>query len=254
MQHHASTGKPMIELVGFDGDDTLWHSQDFYDAAQREFESIVGAYVDLGNADVLAQLLAIESGNIHAFGYGAKGMALSMIEAAFDITEGRVSAADLHRLVGLCKEVLAHPVELLPGIREAVEAVASMHRIVLITKGDLLHQQAKVAKSGLGDLFHRIEIVSEKDPAAYARVLLECGVDASSFVMVGNSLRSDIAPVVALGAFGVYMPYHSTWSHELDPTFETDSPRVVQVADASAIPSAVDALVRVATFDAPRST
>lgn len=234
----------MIQLVGFDGDDTLWHSQDFYDAAQAEFERIVGAYIDLGNADLHAQLLAIESGNIHAFGYGAKGMALSMIEAAFDITGGRVSAADLHRLVGLCKEVLAHPVDLLPGIREAVEAVATKYRIVLITKGDLIHQQAKVARSNLGDLFHRIEIVSEKDPAAYARVLRECEVDARSFVMVGNSLRSDIAPVVQLGGFGIYMPYHSTWSHELDPTFEADTPHVVQVAAASAIPAAVEDLAR----------
>lgn len=232
----------MIELIGFDGDDTLWHSQDFYDAAQVEFERIVSGYIDLTNSDLHARLLAIESGNIKFFGYGAKGMTLSMIEAAFDITDGQVSAADLHRLVGLGKEVLAHPVELLPGIREAVEAVAARHRIVLITKGDLLHQQGKVALSNLGDLFHRIEIVSEKDPAAYARVLRECEVEASAFVMVGNSLRSDIAPVVALGGWGIYMPYHSTWSHELDTSFQADTPRVLQVADAFAIPAAVEQL------------
>jgi putative hydrolase of the HAD superfamily len=232
----------MLELVGFDGDDTLWHSQDFYDAAQAEFERIVGAYVDLADADVHAQLLAFESNNIHAFGYGAKGMALSMIEAAYDITAGQISAADLHRMVGLCKEVLAHPVELLPGIREAVEAVAAQYRVVLITKGDLLHQQAKVKGSNLGDLFHRIEIVSEKDAAAYAHVLRECEVAAESFVMVGNSLRSDIAPVVELGGYGIYMPYHSTWSHELDTSFSIDTPRVVQIPNASAIPEALQML------------
>jgi putative hydrolase of the HAD superfamily len=229
-------------VIGFDGDDTLWQSQDYYDAAQAEFERIVGTYVDLGDVRVHDRLLAIESGNIHVFGYGAKGMTLSMIEAAFDITGGLISSGDLHRLVGIGKEVLAHPVELLPGIREAVEQVAAKYRIVLITKGDLIHQQAKVERSKLGDLFHRIEIVSEKNPAAYARVLTECGVKPSSFAMVGNSLRSDIAPVVELGGWGLYMPYHSTWSLETDPEFAVDNPRVVEVSTPSLIPAAIERL------------
>ena len=232
----------MLELIGFDGDDTLWQSQDFYDAAQAEFERIVGAYVDLADVLVHERLLAVEAGNIQAFGYGAKGMTLSMIEAAFEITGGLISSGDLHRLVGIGKEVLAHPVTLLPGIREAVEEVAARHRIVLITKGDLIHQQAKVRRSDLGDLFHRIEIVSEKDPPAYARVLEECGVEPAAFAMVGNSLRSDIAPVVELGGWGVYMPYHSTWSLETDPHFAVDNPRVIQVSTASSIPTALDQL------------
>ncbi|MBX3697714.1 MAG: HAD family hydrolase [Dokdonella sp.] len=234
----------MLELIGFDGDDTLWQSQDFYDAAQAEFERIVGAYVDLADVRVHERLLAVEAGNIQAFGYGAKGMTLSMIEAAFEITGGLISSGDLHRLVGIGKEVLAHPVTLLPGIREAVEEVAARHRIVLITKGDLIHQQAKVRRSDLGDLFHRIEIVSEKDPPAYARVLEECGVEPAAFAMVGNSLRSDIAPVVELGGWGVYMPYHSTWSLETDPHFAVDNPRVIQVSTASAIPAALERLAR----------
>ena len=234
----------MLELIGFDGDDTLWQSQDFYDAAQAEFERIVGAYVDLADVRVHERLLAVEAGNIQAFGYGAKGMTLSMIEAAFEITGGLISSGDLHRLVGIGKEVLAHPVTLLPGIREAVEEVAARHRIVLITKGDLIHQQAKVRRSDLGDLFHRIEIVSEKDPPAYARVLEECSVEPAAFAMVGNSLRSDIAPVVELGGWGVYMPYHSTWSLETDPHFAVDNPRVIQVSTARAIPAALERLAR----------
>ncbi len=232
----------MLDLVGFDGDDTLWHSQDYYDAAQAEFERIVGNYVDLADARVHDRLLAIESGNIQLFGYGAKGMTLSMIEAAFEITGGQIHSGDLHRLVGIGKEVLSHPVDLLPGIRAAVEQVAARHRIVLITKGDLIHQQAKVARSQLGDLFHRIEIVSEKNPAAYARVLRECGVCADAFAMVGNSLRSDIAPVVELGGWGVYMPYHSTWSLELEPGFPADTPRVIEVDGAGAIAAAIDSI------------
>ena len=232
----------MFELVGFDGDDTLWRSQDFYDAAQAEFERIVGRYVDLADARVHDRLLSIERSNVALFGYGAKGMTLSMIEAAFAISDGRISAADLHRLVGIGKDVLAHPVELLPGIRDAVETVAGMCRIVLITKGDLLHQQGKVARSQLGDLFHRIEIVSEKDPAAYARVLAECEVAPADFVMVGNSVRSDIAPVVTLGGCGVYMPYHSTWQLENDAEFAPGHARVIEVADAASIPAAIASL------------
>ncbi len=233
----------MHELIGFDGDDTLWQSQDYYDAAQAEFEQIVGKYVDLADFRVHERLLAVESGNIKLFGYGAKGMVLSMIEAAFDITGGRIHSGDLHRLVGIGKEVLAHPVELLPGIRESVEAVAVNYRIVLITKGDLMHQQAKVNRSNLGELFQRIEIVSEKNAQAYSRVLGEFGIEPESFVMVGNSLVSDIAPVLELGGRGVYMPYHSTWLLETDAEFALDSARVEQVGEANQIPAAIERLL-----------
>lgn len=228
----------MIELIGFDGDDTLWHSQEFYDRAQDEFEAILGKYVDLGRHGLHDSLLATERGNIALFGYGAKGMTLSMIESAIELTEGRIEARDIHRIVRLGKDVLAHPVDLLPGIREAVETVAKSHRVVLITKGDLFHQENKVARCGLADVFHRIEIVSEKDPAAYSRLFREFDVPAERFAMVGNSLKSDIAPVVELGGWGVYMPYHSTWAHEVVTGF-TMTERVVEVRNAAAIPAAI---------------
>jgi len=228
----------MIDLVGFDGDDTLWRSQEFYDAAQREFEAILGRYVDLEGHGLHDALLATEKNNIALFGYGAKGMALSMIESAIELTDGRIEAKDIHRIVRLGKDVLAHPVDLLPGIRDAVTAVASRHRVVLITKGDLFHQEYKVARSGLADIFHRIEIVSEKDTAAYTRLFAELAVTPDRFAMVGNSLKSDIAPVVALGGSGVYMPYHSTWAHELVADFAMGE-RVIEVAGAAEIPEAV---------------
>ena len=145
--HHA------IALVGFDADDTLWKSEDYYRAAQAEFERMVGAYVDL--ADVGDRLYAVEKRNLALFGYGVKGMVLSMVEAAVEITDARISASDLHRIVGLGKSLLRHPVELLPGVREAVEAVAAERPVVLVTKGDLFHQEAKVRESGLSDLFRR---------------------------------------------------------------------------------------------------
>jgi len=229
----------MLELVGFDGDDTLWHSEGFYQEAAVEFDRILSAWVDVGDASVRQRLLAVERSNLALFGYGVKGMVLSMIEAAIDITEARISAAGIHKIVLLAKAMLDHPVELLPGIREAVEAVAARHRIVLITKGDLFHQEKKVARSGLADLFHRIEIVSEKDDASYSRVLSEFGVAPRGFAMVGNSLRSDIEPVIALGGWGIHMPYHVTWAHEMEHGVQADHPRLITVASADAIADAV---------------
>ena len=234
----------MIELVGFDGDDTLWHSEGYYQHAGAEFERIVGRWIDLGDAGARTRLHAVERRNLELFGYGAKGMTLSMVEAAIELSDGRIDADGIHRIVALGKDILRHPVELLPGIREAVEAVAARHRVVLVTKGDLFHQESKVARSGLGDLFQRIEIVSEKDMRSYARVLAEFGVDAAAFAMVGNSLRSDIEPVVALGGWGIHMPYHVTWAHELEHNVERGHPRVVTIDAPAAIAPALDQLDR----------
>ncbi len=231
----------MIALAGFDGDDTLWHSEGYYQHAGTEFERIVGEWVDVATAPVRRRLQAIERRNLALFGYGAKGMALSMVEAAIELTDGAIDAAAIHRIIALGKAVLDHPVELLPGIRAAVEAVAARHRIVLVTKGDLFHQERKVASSDLGDLFHRIEIVSEKDPRSYARVLGEFGIAADAFAMIGNSLRSDIEPVIALGGWGIHMPYHVTWEHELEHGVESGHPRVLTIAGADEIPAALDA-------------
>ena len=203
-----------IALVGFDADDTLWRSQDYFDDAQARFERIVSAYVDL--TDIGKQLYECESRNIGIFGYGVKGMVLSMVETAVAMTDARITATDIHRIVQMGKDLLRHPVEVLPGVREAVQAIAHDFPLVLITKGDLFHQEAKVRDSGLADLFGRIEIVSEKDPATYARVLGEFDIDPAQFLMVGNSLRSDIAPVLELGGWGVHVPYHVTWAHEAE--------------------------------------
>ena len=229
-----------IRLVGFDGDDTLWKSEDYYRAAQDEFERMLATYVDLD--DVYQRLYAVEKRNLALFGYGVKGMVLSMLEAAFEITGGAIRSDDMHRIVLLGKSLLQHPVELLPGIREAVEAVAAIaadHAVVLITKGDLFHQEAKVRDSGLADLFPRIEIVSEKDASTYARVLDEFGLQPHQFAMVGNSLRSDIAPVVALGGWGVHMPYHVTWAHEEEAEPIADGARVRRVLTPAEIPAAI---------------
>lgn len=231
-----------IDVVGFDADDTLWHSEIYYQAAQARLEEIVGRYVDVQDARVRERLLATERVNVRLFGYGAKGMALSMIESAIAMTDARISAADIHRIVEIGKSVLQHPVELLPGVRDAVASVAARHRVVLITKGDLFHQERKVTESGLADLFHRIEIVSEKDERSYARLLEEFGVAAGAFAMVGNSVKSDILPVLALGGYGVHVPYHVTWGLEVVERPSTH-PRMAVVERAAEIPAALERFV-----------
>ncbi len=227
-----------IEVVGFDADDTLWHSEIYYQAAQSRLEEIVGRYVDVKDTRVRDRLLATERVNVRLFGYGAKGMTLSMIESAIAMTGARITSADIHRIVEVGKTVLQHPVELLPGVREAVAAVAARHRVVLITKGDLFHQERKVAESGLADLLQRIEIVSEKDERSYARLLGEFGVPAHAFAMVGNSVKSDILPVLALGGFGVHVPCHVIWGLEV-VEYESSHPRMAVVEQAAQIPEAL---------------
>ncbi|MET1161460.1 MAG: HAD family hydrolase [Pseudoxanthomonas sp.] len=232
-----------ISWVGFDGDDTLWKSEDYYRAAEVEFENIIGQYIDLTDARTLEHLLEVERRNLRIFGYGAKGMTLSMIESAVQLTGERISARDIHRVIEIGRSTLQHPVVLIEGIREAVETIAARHEIVLITKGDLFHQESKIEQSGLADLFHRIEVVSEKDQATYARVLRELGTTAERFVMVGNSLRSDIEPVLALGGWGIHVPYHITWAHEAEHAIADGEPRMLQVEHARELPDALSRLL-----------
>ena len=225
-----------IRWVGFDGDDTLWKSEDYYRAAELEFERIIGQYIDLTDARCLQHLLEVERRNLHVFGYGAKGMTLSMIETAVQITKERIGAHDIGRIIEIGRATLEHPVELIDGIREAVEVIASRYEIVLITKGDLFHQESKIKRCGLADLFHRIEIVSEKDQPTYQRVLRELDVGASHFVMVGNSLRSDIEPIVALGGWGIHLPYHITWAHEAEHGLADGDARMMCAESADQLP------------------
>lgn len=233
-RHHA------IGLVGFDGDDTLWKSEDYYRLAEQQFEQILGHYIDLHDAGTLRHLLAVERRNLAVFGYGVKGMTLSMIEAAIELTDARISARHLQQVVEIGRATLQHPVELIDGVREAVAEIAADFPVVLITKGDLFHQESKIERSGLADLFPRIEIVSEKDPATYARVLAEFDLPADRFVMVGNSLRSDAEPVLALGGWAIHVPYEVTWAHEAEHGVAADAARLLTVAGLDELDAALD--------------
>jgi putative hydrolase of the HAD superfamily len=204
-------GAPLV--LGFDADDTLWHNETLFAAAHAKFHSLLASHHD--PAAVERALYATELRNLPLYGYGAKGFTLSAIETAIELTEGRVSSRELRELIALGRDILAHPVELLDAVPDTLAALAAAgHRMLLITKGDLHHQERKIGASGLAAHFLATEVVSEKDEATYARLLRRHGIDPARFLMVGNSLRSDIAPVLRLGALAAHIPYPLTWEHE----------------------------------------
>lgn len=201
-----------VDVIGLDADDTLWHNETLFSVTQERFRALLAPYT--GAEVVDERLFETEMANLRLFGYGIKGFTLSMIETAIEVSDGRVTAAEVQRIIDAGKAMLGHPVELLEGAREAVESLADRYRVMLITKGDLFDQESKLARSGLGDLFWKIEIVSEKDERTYRRILDFHNLSAAEFLMVGNSLRSDILPVLAVGGRAVHVPYQITWAHE----------------------------------------
>ncbi|MEL7210152.1 MAG: HAD family hydrolase [Actinomycetota bacterium] len=202
----------MIRVVAFDGDDTLWHSEVEFIASQDRLREMVAPYVAGDELD--ARLLERERANLARFGYGVKGFVLSMIETAIEVSDGRIPATDIGEIVDWARDMLDHPVDLLDGVRDTVEALHGRYQLMIITKGDLAHQESKVARSELSELFWRIEIVSEKDPDTYRRIFDDHDIDAGHFVMIGNSVRSDVLPVIEAGGQGIHVPYHTTWELE----------------------------------------
>lgn len=213
----------LIDVVGFDADDTLWRSQESFDEAEELFFELVGPHTPQG-VDLADSLRAIELDRVPLSGYGVKAFGLSMVEAAVTATGGRVPSSVLGQLVDHVHDMLRQPVELLPGVPEALSSVSTTHRIVLITKGDLVHQTRKVRTSGLEHLFERVGVVLDKDVGTYAHLLKDWGITPGRFLMVGNSVRSDVLPIIELGGWGLHVPYHSTWEHELvaDPEHHFD--------------------------------
>lgn len=213
----SADGGSGIEVVAFDGDDTLWHSEShFVDAHQRFCEMLAPYVEDPGLID--AQVVATERNNLALYGYGSKAFTLSLIETAITLTDGRITSREISDILELGKRLLDHPIELLDGVAEVVDEVAATgRRLIVVTKGDLFHQEAKVAGSGLADRFARVEIVSEKDVATYRRVMAAAGVVPERFFMVGNSVKSDVLPVIELGGHAAHLPYTYTWEFEHVP-------------------------------------
>ena len=201
------------DIVAFDADDTLWASEDGFRANELRFVELISPYAPEG-VDVKAALTAVERANLSALGYGVKAFAISMVEAALSITQHRVPNTVIGELVAMARAQLEAPVELLPHVPEVLERVGAAYTLVLITKGDLVHQTRKINTSGLAHHFHHLEIVLEKDVDTYARLLQRWAIAPERFCMVGNSVRSDILPVMALGGHGVHVPYHLLWELE----------------------------------------
>jgi putative hydrolase of the HAD superfamily len=217
-----------IAAIGLDADDTLWHNEDHFAATEDAFADLLAPWTSADAAR--AELLRTETTNLALFGYGVKSFTLSMIEAAMTLSNGEISSSDLAVLLERGKEMLERPAHLLPGVEETLEDLASATPLLLITKGDLHHQHRKVEGSVLGQWFRSVEVVREKDVKTYADVLRRHDLRADEFVMVGNSVKSDVLPAVELGAVGVHIPYHFTWAHEKVDEDKLTHPRNVDGA------------------------
>jgi len=215
-----------LSTIAFDADDTLWHSERAFRLTEERFAALLADYVEV---DGLAQrLLETEKRNLQYYGFGRKGFVLSMIETAIDVTDGKVPTTVLKALIDLGRDMAEHPIEILPDVRETLEAVAERYRILLITKGDLLDQEQKLARSGLGELFQAVEIVSDKSPLTYQRIFTRHGDGPERSMMVGNSLKSDVVPAIEIGSWGIFIPHPLTWAMEhAEPP--KDAPRFRQL-------------------------
>ena len=198
-----------LSAIAFDADDTLWHNERFFQLTQEHFAQTLLPYA--AGTDLDARLMEAERRNIRHYGFGIKGFVLSMIETALEVTENQVPGAVIADLIAVGQDMLQHPIELLPHAREAVAAAKAHASVILITKGDLLHQERKLAQSGLGEMFDAVEIVSDKVPGTYTRIF---GEDIASGVMIGNSMKSDVRPMVDAGGWGVFVPHDLTWDFE----------------------------------------
>jgi putative hydrolase of the HAD superfamily len=224
------TGAHRFEVVAFDADDTLWRSEDSFHHAEQRFVELLAPYAPAG-VDVAAALSAIERANLAISGYGVKAFTLSMIEAAISVSDAEVPAAVIDQLLVLGRDMLTEHVHLLPHVPEVLSEVGRAHRLVLITKGDLVHQTRKITTSGLEHHFDHVEVVLEKDPATYRRIIDHLGVDADRFCMIGNSVRSDVLPVLEIGGHAVHVPYHLTWAVERVDDHGAEFPELGSIAD-----------------------
>lgn len=205
-----------VEVVAFDADDTLWVNEPFFRESERRFCALVAPWAGAGEA--VERLYAREVANMPLYGYGVKACVLSMVETALELGGERLPAAVVGELLALGRDQLQRPVELLPGVRETLRRLQGRYRLAVVTKGDLLDQRRKLRLSGLAPCFDAVEVMADKDEAAYGEVMRRLGVAPGAFLMVGNSLRSDVLPVVTLGGRAVHIPFGETWRHEeVDP-------------------------------------
>ncbi len=227
-----------ITTIGFDADDTLWQNETFFRLTHARFAQLLS---DSDPAQLSERLEAAERRNLGHYGFGIKGFMLSMIETAIEVTEGRVAASVIAEILTTGREMLRHPVDLLPHARDAVMTLAAQYRVILITKGDLLDQERKLAQSGLGDLFHGVEIVSDKTAQVYRTAFARHGTGPEQAAMVGNSLKSDVIPALQAGAWGIHVPHDLTWSYEAaEPPVHAE--RFRMIPDLGPLPALIEGL------------
>jgi putative hydrolase of the HAD superfamily len=231
---------PRFEMIAFDADDTLWHTERLYVDAQSMFRKLMARY----DSPVDDRLHQVEMRNLRHFGYGIKGFALSMIETAVELTGGRITGADIQAIVDQAKRMLTADVELIAHADEALRSLVDRYPLMVITKGDLQDQETKIARSGLADCFRDIEIVSDKTRESYEALLRRHGIAPDRFLMVGNSLRSDILPVLAMGASAVYVPCELTWAHETAEPPPVDQPGFHEIEHIGLLPGLLERLER----------
>jgi putative hydrolase of the HAD superfamily len=229
-------GSSSLSVIAFDADDTLWQNEFFFRMTEEKFTDLLSDYA--AGDHISDRLLAAERRNLEYYGYGVKGFTLSMIETAIEVTQDKVPAAVLHDILRTGREMLRHPIETLPHVRETLTELASDYRLMVITKGDLFDQERKLAQSGLGELFEAVEIVSEKNPGTYRRIFGQYSEGVEACMMVGNSLKSDVIPALSVGSFGVHVPHDLTWSLEhAEPPFS--DPKFHEISDLGALPDLV---------------
>lgn len=227
-----------ITTIALDADDTLWQNEHYFRLTQERFKTLLADHADATNLD--ERLISAVSRNLRFYGFGAKGFTLSMVETALEITNHAVPGTVIAEILAAGRELLSFPVETLPYVDQALEQLEATHRLILVTKGDLLDQERKLAASGLADYFAAVEIISDKTPAAYARIFERHTDGAAHTVMVGNSMRSDVLPALAAGSYGVFVPHDLTWSYELAEE-PADEPRYARIAHLGELAAAIAA-------------
>ena len=229
-----------LTAIGLDADDTLWHNERFFALTQDHFADLLRAHTDKDH--LMKRLLAAERRNLPHYGFGVKGFTLSMIETAVEVTDGKVPASVIGQILDAGRDMLSHPIELLPHVEKAIAALRNRHKLILITKGDLLDQERKLAQSGLRDHFDAIEIVSDKTPDVYADIFARHATGADQALMAGNSMASDVVPMIAAGGWAAHVPHDLTWAYE-HADAPPDTRRFTELPHLGALPDHVAGIV-----------
>ena len=201
-----------IKVIAFDADDTLWVNETYFREAEKQFAQLLSSYETENKID--QELFKVEIQNLDLYGYGIKGFMLSMVECALELSNYTLSPKIIEEILQIGKDMLEKPIELLNGVEEVLKALKGKYRLIVATKGDLLDQERKLEKSGLLQYFHHIEVMSDKKSEDYVKLVKHLDIEPKEFLMIGNSLKSDVLPVLEIGAEAIHVPFHTTWAHE----------------------------------------